>query len=105
MSTSLPPLSQHDDRGRRLPRRGGDPPRSPRGWPGRRSLAALMAGTALLGGGAAAGILAATGQLDGGGTTTTVIEQPATVPTSMTAAGTSEGIDAAAVYAAAAPGW
>jgi putative serine protease PepD len=66
-----------------------------------------MAGTALLGGGAAAGILAATGQLDGGGTTTTVIERPATVPTSTTASGApaaSEGIDAAAVYAATAPG-
>ncbi len=106
MSTSLPPLSQHHDRGRGTPPGGGgDTPRSPRGWPGRRSLAVLMTGTALLGGGATAGILAATGQLDGGGTTTTVIERPATIPASTTtAAGTSEGIDAAAVYAAASPG-
>ena len=107
MSTSLPPLPQHHDRGRGAPPGGhGDAPRSPRGWPGRRSLAVLMTGTALLGGGATAGILAATGQLGGDGGTTTVIERPATVPASATttASSTASGIDAAAVYAAASPG-
>ena len=80
MSTSLPPLTQPHDRGRGGPPGvPGDPPRSPRGWPGRRSLAALMAGTALLGGGATAGILAATGQL-GGDSTTTVVQQQAATP-------------------------
>ncbi|HTI32103.1 MAG TPA: trypsin-like peptidase domain-containing protein [Miltoncostaea sp.] len=104
MSTSLPPLTQPHDRGRGPSSGpGGDGPRPARNWPGRRSLAVLMAGTALLGGGAAAGILAATGQLDDGGTTTTVIQRPATVPTAATTA-TADGIDAAAVYATASPG-
>src|SRR5690349_17405135 len=65
MSTSLPPLTQPHDRGRGgPPGGGGEPPRSPRGWPGRRHLAVLMTGTALLGGGATAALLAATGNLD-----------------------------------------
>jgi putative serine protease PepD len=106
MSTSLPPLTQHHDRGRGAPPGGhGGAPGSPRGWPGRRSLAVLMTGTALLGGGATAGILAATGNLGGEGGGTTVIERPATIPASTTTAATSsDGIDAAAVYAAASPG-
>ena len=107
MSTSLPPLTQPHDRGRGAPPgAGGDAPRGPRGWPGRRSLAALMAGTALLGGGATAGILAATGQL-GGDSTTTVVQQQAATPVAeraAAAAATADGIDAAAVYAAASPG-
>jgi putative serine protease PepD len=108
MSTSLPPLTQRHDRGAGTPPGGdGGAPRSPRGWPGRRSLAVLMTGTALLGGGATAGILAATGNLGGDGSTTTVIERPATVPTSTSTAAssaTSEGTDWTALYAAASPG-
>ena len=108
MSTSLPPLTQPHDRGRGAPPgAGGDAPRGPRGWPGRRSLAALMAGTALLGGGATAGILAATGQL-GGDSTTTVVQQQAATPVAERPAATSSAatgdVDWAAVYAEALPG-
>ena len=109
MSTSLPPLTQHHDRGGGAPPGGRDgAPRSPRGWPGRRSLAVLMTGTALLGGGATAGILAATGQLGNDTATTTVVQQPATVPTASTAAtaaaAAADALDPAAVFAAASPG-
>ena len=109
MSTSLPPLTQPHDRGRGCPPgRPGDPPRSPRGWPGRRSLAALMAGTALLGGGATAGILAATGQLGGDVPRRRWSQQQAATPVAerprRPSAATADGIDAAAVYAAASPG-
>jgi hypothetical protein len=45
MPTSLPPLTRHDDRGRGAAPGGGEGPRAPRRFPGRRSLAALMAGT------------------------------------------------------------
>ncbi|MGE0029480.1 MAG: S1C family serine protease [Thermoleophilia bacterium] len=105
MSTSLPPLTQHHDRGRGgPPGGGGEPPRSPRGWPGRRHLAVLMAGTALLGGGATAALLAATGNLGGDGTTTTVIQRPATIPTAATASSSATDTDWTALYAAASPG-
>lgn len=109
MSTSLPPLTPHRDPGRGgPPGGGGEPPRSPRGWPGRRHLAVLMTGTALLGGGATAALLAATGNLGGDGTTTTVIQRPATIPTSTAtpaaSSSSSEGTDWAALYAAASPG-
>ncbi len=101
MSTSLPPLSRPRDR-EPDPSSGRPGARAPRGWPGRRSLAVLMTGTALLGGGATAGILAATGQLGGDTTTTTVVRPGATTATADRA--TASGIDAAAVYAAASPG-
>ncbi|HTI33835.1 MAG TPA: trypsin-like peptidase domain-containing protein [Miltoncostaea sp.] len=100
-------MTQPHDRGRGgPPGGGGEPPRSPRGWPGRRHLAVLMTGTALLGGGATAALLAATGNLDNGGTTTTVIQRPTTVPTAATATASSgsEGTDWTALYAAASPG-
>ncbi len=107
MSTSLPPLSQHHDRGRGAPPGGGgETPRSPRGWPGRRHLAVLMTGTALLGGGATAALLAATGNLGGDATTTTVIQRPANVPasTTATASSASQDTDWAALYADASQG-
>ncbi|WP_217914800.1 S1C family serine protease [Miltoncostaea marina] len=93
MSTTLPPIAGPSP-AHEAPQRGG---------PGRRALALLLAGSAILGGGVGAGALAAAGALDGGGTTTIIERVPAAATTAAgrTAAG---ALDAGAVYADAAPG-
>ncbi|HEY0345151.1 MAG TPA: trypsin-like peptidase domain-containing protein [Solirubrobacteraceae bacterium] len=77
------------------------PPR----WPGRRSLALLVAAAALLGGFASAGALAVAGVLgDSGSTTaTTATTVPPSLPTGASS-GSSTSLDSHAVYASASAG-
>ena len=77
------------------------PPR----WPGRRSLALLVATAALLGGFASAGALAVAGVLgDGGSTTaTTATTVPPSLP-SGASSGSTTSLDSHAVYASASAG-
>jgi putative serine protease PepD len=80
----------------------GAPPVRRGRWPRRRRLAALLAITALVGGGVGAGLVAATG---GGDSTTTIIEGAATPAASVSnTSNNSGGLNAKALYAAAAPG-
>ena len=98
-----------DDRGPSGPGRT-DPPvdydrRPRRRWPGRRSLAALMTITALLGGAASTGVLALTGALGNDAQAATTPVAPAsTSTTSNTSATSSTNVDAKAIYASASAG-
>jgi putative serine protease PepD len=75
----------------------------PRRWPGRRSLALLLATTALLGGFASAGALAVAGVLGAGGSTTATTTATTVVrsASSGSSGGSSTSLDANAVYASA----
>jgi putative serine protease PepD len=96
MSATLPlpgAAADHDDR------------RPSHRWPGRRSLAVLMAITALLGGAASTGILALAGALgDDPQATATTVAPASTSDTSGTSGTSATNVDAKAVYASASAG-
>jgi putative serine protease PepD len=82
-----------------------DARRPPRRRPGRRSLAVLLATTALVGGFAGAGALAMAGALgDGGSPTATTATMVVRSSSSASSGGSSTGLDAKAVYASASTG-
>ncbi|HEU4976651.1 MAG TPA: trypsin-like peptidase domain-containing protein [Baekduia sp.] len=94
------------------PPAGGPPPEAPDPGPGPRRrrptgpVAAGLAVLALVGGGAGAGLLSLTGALDHGsdGTTTIIRASGPTYASTSSSASSPGGLDARALYAAAAPG-
>src|SRR3954469_14284760 len=100
MPTSLfDPTPLHEDHEPTPPRR--DPPSQagpPTSGPGRRRIAAMLVTSALVGGLASGAVVLALG--DDGGSTTTIVRPE----TNRTISSSSSGLDAKALYGAAAPG-
>jgi putative serine protease PepD len=86
--------------------RGSDAVSMPSKFPSPRSLVALLAATAVLGGAAGAGIVAIAGTGNSTNTTTTVTQPAANTGDRVTtsSSSSSSGLNATALYAAAAPG-